>query len=74
MTQFAPPLKGGKFVIPTGYFNFSCVLQVNRNPKENELHSHVGWIICSLETGLKRDILQGANCPGNVICIFRYII
>lgn len=52
--QFASPLQGQKeFLAHIGYFNFSHVLQINRNPEENEQRSHIGWIVCSLEKELK---------------------
>lgn len=77
--QFASPLQGQKeSVAHIGCFNFSHVLQNNRNPEENELCSHVGWIVCSLEKELERlgfcvtsgNILEGPNSAGNVICTF----
>lgn len=83
--QFASPLQGREeFVTRIRYFNFSNVLQINRNPEENELRSYMGWIICLLGTELIRDfcgfcatsgnILEGANCPGNIICTFQHVI
>lgn len=83
--QFASPLQGQEeFVTHIRYFNFFHVLQITRNPEENELCRHMGWIICLLETGLKRDfcgfratsgnVLEGANCPGNIICTFQCVI
>lgn len=82
--QFTFLLQGRKFVAHIRYFNFSHALQVDRNPEENELHSQVGWIICLLVTWLKRDfcgfcatlgnILEGANCPGNVIGTLQCVI
>lgn len=62
------PLQGWKLVTHTRDFNFSHVsIEILRRIN----YSHMGWMLCSLETGLKKrlslcaisgNILEGANC------------